>query len=83
MTNEIKRLAQFAWDYLIPHFTTYDVAIERISDGNRWGDFEIVCCLCDVEPGERFDGVATVDSFEFLGLGITYRIGNYRPWGAL
>lgn len=80
MIQKIKAAAQFAWDVLIPRFITEDVAIERVGGGNTWDAFAIVCSMADVQPGERFDGIATVDSFQFLGMGITYRIGNFRPW---
>ena len=34
----------------------------------------------DVQPGEAFDAVATVDSFGWLGFGVPYRVGECRPW---
>lgn len=82
MIEKIKSAARFAWDVLVPRFITEDVAIERVGDGSSWDDFMIVCSLADVDPGERFDGIATVEAFQFLGIGVTYRIGNFRPWGA-
>lgn len=79
MIDKIKTAARFAWDVLVPRFITEDVALS--GSGTEWEDYEIVCCIADVQPGERFDAVATVDSFQFLGIGITYRIGNFRLWG--
>lgn len=34
----------------------------------------------DVQQGEAFDAVATVDSLGWLGFGVTYRVGECRPW---
>lgn len=82
MIKKIKTAARFAWDLIVPRFITEEVVVERVGKGSSWDAFEIVCSLSDVKPGERFDGVATVDAFQFLGIGITYRIGNFRPWGA-
>lgn len=76
MIEKIKTAARFAWDVIVPRFITEDVAIDRVG----LDDFMIVCSLADVEPGERFDGIATVDAFQFLGMGITYCIRNFRPW---
>lgn len=69
------------FDILIPRFISEDVAMEYIGNGRGWEDYRIACRLSDVLPGEQFDGVATVDAFQILGVGITYRIGNFRPWG--
>ena len=46
----------------------------------NWDAFEIVCSMEDVEPGERFDGIAEVDAFMWFGIGVTYRVGNFRKW---
>lgn len=70
----------FAADLLIPRFITEDVALQRVSPGDDWDDFEIVCSMADVQPGEVFGGIAEADSFTWLGMGVTYRIGNFRPW---
>lgn len=75
-------IALFVWDFIIPRFITEDVALRYVPgcDPADWGAYEIVCSLSDVEPGEVFDAVATVDAFSFLFFGITYRIGNFRAW---
>lgn len=82
MIEKIKIAARFAWDVLVPRFITEDVALKHMGDGDPadWASYDIVCAMEDVQPGEMFDGVATVDAFQFLGMGITYRIGNFRPW---
>lgn len=80
--EKIKNAAIFAWDVLVPRFITEDVAIKRVGNSSSWDEFEIVCSLADVDPGEQFDGIATVDCFQFLGIGISYRIGNFRPWSS-
>lgn len=81
MIAAIKKAARFAWDYLIPRVITEDVAVAMVGGGENWDAFEIVCSMEDVEPGERFDGIAEVDAFQWLGFGMTYRVGNFRPWG--
>ena len=80
MIAAIKKAARFAWDYLIPRFITEDVAVSMVGGGENWDAFEIVCSMSDVQPGEVFDGVAEVDAFQWLGFGVTYRIGSFRKW---
>lgn len=75
----IKRILEI----VIPRFTTEDVALQRTQPGNSWECFDIVCAMDDVQEYERFDGIATVDSFVFLGIGFTYKIANFRPWSDL
>lgn len=83
MIEKIKAAARFSWDVLVPRFITEDVAMERIGDGFSIKDFAPVCSVADVVPGESFDAIATVDAFQFLGMGFAYRIGNFRPWGSV
>lgn len=82
MIAAIKKAARFAGDYLIPRFITEDVAVAMVGSGDNWDTFEIVCSMEDVEPGERFDGIAEVDAFMWFGIGVTYRVGNFRAWGS-
>lgn len=75
----------FAWDFLIPRFVTEEVALRYVGDDftttrSEWDDYEIACSLSDVEPGEIFDGIATVDCFQAFGFGFAYRIGGFREW---
>lgn len=84
LLRKAKAIAAFIWD-MAPRFITEDVALRYVGDPitttrSEWGDYEIECSLSDVEPGESFDGIATVDSFVFLWFGITYRVGNFRAW---
>lgn len=81
MITKIKIVLLFALDILVPRFITEDVAMERVAPGSDFDCFDIACSMADVRPGEIFDCVATVDSFTWLGLGLTYRIGNFRSWG--
>jgi len=81
MIGAIKKAAWFIWDFLIPRFITEDVAVRIEGTGMGWSSVEIVCCMDDVQPWEKFDGIAEVDAFQWLGFGITYRVGNFRPWG--
>lgn len=82
MITKIKIFVLFALDILVPRFITEDVAMSYSGSGARsdWENYDIECSMIDVQPEEIFDGVATVDSFQFFGLGITYRIGNFRTW---
>ena len=85
MIAAIKKAARFAWEYLIPHFETEEVALTYIGDDftvdqSEWSAYEIICPLKCVEPGEEFMAIAEANSVTWLGIGITYRIGNYRPW---
>lgn len=86
MIAKLKSTAIFALDIIVPRFITEDVALRYVGDDfttdwTEWSAYEIACSMSDVETNERFDGVATVDAFQFLGFGIAYRIGNFRPWG--
>lgn len=82
MLKTIASWLRFAADILIPRFITEDVALMRVGPGSGWDDFEIACSMIDVQPGERFDGVASVDAFQWLGFGFAYRIGDFRVWVA-
>lgn len=75
----------FALDFIVPRFITEDVALRYVGDPvapnmSEWGDYEIACSLADVQPGEEFDGIGSVDAFQFIGFGLVYRVGNFRPF---
>lgn len=75
----------FAWDFVVPRFITEDVALRYVGDDftttqSEWDDYEIACSLTDVEHGETFDGIATVDCFQAFGFGFAYRIGGLRDF---
>lgn len=80
MIATIKKAARFAWDYLIPRFITEDVAVAMVGSVDNWDAFEIVCSMEDVASGERFDGIAEVGAFMWFGIGVTFRVGNFRKW---
>lgn len=85
MIKAFLQILQFLFDFLIPRFITEDVALRHVgsgSDWSEWDSFEIVCAMSDISQGEEFDGIAEADSFTWLWFGISYRIGNFRPWGA-
>lgn len=70
-----------AADLLAPRFLTEDVALQFVGgDRTDLGSYEIVCCMNDVQPGEAFDAVATVDSLGWLNIGIPACVRNVRPW---
>lgn len=63
-------------DILLPRFITEEVALR--DDGDH---LTIVCSLSDVKPGERFDAVGTIRSFNLFGLAIFPRtVGEPLAW---
>ncbi|MEN6629839.1 MAG: hypothetical protein ABFC42_09355 [Sulfuricella sp.] len=65
--------------FFVHRFITEEVALELRPDG----DYEIVCAMVAVEPGEIFDGIVTVTSFVFMVWGFTLKIengGTIKPW---
>lgn len=87
LIGKAKSALWFAWDFLIPRFVTEDVALRYVGDdfttcSSEWGDYEIACSMIDVDPGEVFDWIATVDAFQAFGFGFAYRVGNFRTWPA-
>lgn len=64
-------------DALIPRFVTEDVALA----GNEQQGYRIVCCVDDIEPDERFDGIATIKCFNLFGFGLfPQQVGEVRSW---
>ncbi|HFK9564036.1 Lar family restriction alleviation protein [Pseudomonas aeruginosa] len=53
-------------DILIPRFITERVALFEATAGH----LEIACAISDVRPSERFDGIATIRSFNLLGFAL-------------
>lgn len=78
--NLILSLLRFLVDFLIPRLITEDVALEKVRPGTGLECYEIACLMTDVRPGEMFDAIATVDSVTWLGIGVTYRAGDLRPF---
>lgn len=81
--SALRALLRRVSDLLLPRFVTEDVAI--VFDGGDDGtqcDYVIVRRMADLRPGDRFDAVATADSFSWLGgrIGVTYRVGKFRMW---
>lgn len=65
-------------DILVPRFVTEDVAVKQVG---RSSIHEIVCSMKDVRPGERFDGVATMRTFNLFGFGLfPAQVGDVRRW---
>lgn len=63
-------------DWAIPRFITEDVALKDIGDV-----YEIVCSMKDLEPGETYDAVVAMDSFNFFGHALfAKQAGDVRPW---
>jgi hypothetical protein len=62
----------------IPHFVTEEVAFALCPDCPA---MHPVCCMDDIEPGEVFDGIATVSCFSLFGRAFFSRvISDIRPW---
>ena len=80
MLKTILNGLRIAADILVPRFITEEVAMEKVGPGSDWDAYDIACSMADVRPDEWFDGIATVDSFTWLGFGITYRVGNFRQF---
>ena len=78
---KISQFIRIAAGLLVPRFLTEDVALEFIgADRNDIDSYRIICAMSDIQPGEEYDAVAAVDSFGWLGFGVTYRVGECRPW---
>jgi hypothetical protein len=66
------------FDLVVPHFTTRQMAMRRVG---RSSLHESVCLMDDVRPGDKFDGVASISCFVFLGSGwFPRQVGAIRPW---
>lgn len=64
------------FDIILPRFITEDVALHDNGDC-----YEIVCCMSDIQEGERFDGIVTMRTFNLFGLAIfPKQVGEVRPW---
>jgi hypothetical protein len=63
---------------LIPRFVTREMAMWRIG---RSSLYDVARELRHVGPREKYDGIATVTSFNLFGLTLMERqVGNVRPW---
>ena len=77
---KIKQFLYSIYDFAVPRFVTEDVALIEESDR-----FVPVMPLSLVEHGEVYDGIATLNSFVWLGRAwFGKQIGDVRPfelWG--
>jgi hypothetical protein len=63
-------------DLLIPRIITEETALSW--NGQEW---EAVCRMADIKPGETFDAVVTISGLTFLGLMFFGRmVDEPRPW---
>lgn len=63
-------------DFIMPRFITEEVALELTPEG-----YLPVIPISQVEPGEKFDGVVTMWSFNLFGFALFPRtVGEVRPW---
>lgn len=66
-------------DLLVPRFITEDVVYFNGDDeGGEYYEFQFPLAL--VMPGERFDGIALVRSFTWLGFAFFTKIIEQRPF---
>lgn len=61
---------------------TEDVAVEnQLCTSCAHEHPVVVCSMADIEPGEHYDGIMTVNIFSFFGYGFFVRqVGDVRPW---
>ncbi|MBB3017642.1 hypothetical protein FHR70_000682 [Microvirga lupini] len=65
-------------DIIVPRFISEDTAVRRVGKSSM---YEPVCSMKDIDPGERFDGIATYVMFNLFGQGLFPRqVGSIRPW---
>lgn len=63
-------------DIITPRLLTEEVALTEVGD-----HYEIACSMADVRPGERFDAVATMRTFNLFGMALFPElIGEPRAW---
>lgn len=69
-------------DILIPRFVSEDAAAVVTHCGHCDEEHpHPVCAMADVEPGEVFDGIITMRSFNLFGMGLFPSFdGEMRPW---
>lgn len=66
--------------FVVPHFSSSEVALRRVGYLSDWMDYEIECFVEDAKPGQVFDAVATADTFEWMWFGMVYRLRDFRYW---
>lgn len=69
-------------DIIVPRFVTEDAAVISTYCGNCADEhLQPVCSMADIEPGEVYDGIITMRSFNFFGRGLwAKQVGPIRPW---
>lgn len=69
-------------DILVPRFVTEDTALIRDYCSDCGVEhLHPVCAMASVEPGDVFDGIASIKFFNLFGMAIfSRRVGPIRPW---
>ncbi|MBK1699728.1 hypothetical protein [Thiococcus pfennigii] len=62
-------------DILIPRFVTDRVAARR----DAVGDWELICVVDDLAPGEHYDCVLDIRSLNLCGVGLFPRATHCEP----
>lgn len=74
--------------FVVPHFETNDLAVDLVPNQtytkeqlNDFNNYEIICCVEDLEAGEEYDAICPVREFAWLCFGFFPRqIGDIRPF---
>ncbi len=75
-------LARF-FDIMVPRFMTEDVAALAFDCGHcDEPHYAPICSMADVMPGETFDAIIAMRSFNLFGFGLfpRYDVDSVRPW---
>lgn len=71
--------------WLIPHFATDDVALAYTGQFHPQYGYRLafLCEVDDLQPGQRYDLIASASTFCIFGYTFVYRLSNFRrPNGA-
>ncbi|MEJ1464986.1 MAG: hypothetical protein RPU15_17220 [Candidatus Sedimenticola sp. (ex Thyasira tokunagai)] len=52
-------------DIIIPRFLVEDVAVLEVGD-----EYQPVCCVKDLQPGDHYDKIITVRTLNLFGFGV-------------
>lgn len=73
---QVKSITHNIYDLIVPRFITEDCAVEELEDS-----YHVVMPMSCLYEGERYDGIATMQSFTWLGMAFfAKQVGDIRPW---
>lgn len=77
--SKIQKALRLIADLAVPRFISEDVALAyQGGDPRSIDSYTIVCSADDLRPGEIPDAIAKAESFTWLNVGITWRVGPLR-----